>query len=180
MWARPRATRGSCVVRLAHPATPAPAIRDCGRHRHRRAAAQAPHTPRLSKLLPANKRPSSYHPDAPDCNALVRTPAGAVRSAGLIPRGLPAPTGGAPSYQIIDAQLHALLGDRTHGRSERIQTLRCQACGATFSTWRDTPLYRLKTASLHLGEVLTALALGSIWPPPCVCSDMAQPASRPG
>jgi IS1 family transposase len=38
--------------------------------------------------------------------------------------------------------------------------LRCQACGASFSACRDTPLYRLKTASYPVGEVLTALSKG--------------------
>ncbi len=65
-----------------------------------------------------------------------------------------------PYYRITDAQLHALVGDGTHGRTERIQTLRCQACGATFTTRRHTPLYRLKTASQRVGLVLAALAEG--------------------
>ena len=34
------------------------------------------------------------------------------------------------------------------------------ACGTTFSTRRNTPLYRLKTASSRVAEVLTALAEG--------------------
>src|SRR5262245_15131642 len=72
MWAHSRATRGLCLVRLALAAKPAPAIRDCRRHRHHPTAAHTPHTTRLSSLLPAAHRPSSYHPDAPDCNALVR------------------------------------------------------------------------------------------------------------
>jgi IS1 family transposase len=63
-------------------------------------------------------------------------------------------------YRIFDAQIHALVGDGAHGKCERIQTLRCQACGTTFSTRRDTPLYGLKTASQRVGEVLTALAEG--------------------
>ncbi len=63
-------------------------------------------------------------------------------------------------YQIIDAHIHALVGDGAHGQREQIQTLRCQACEATFSTRRDTPLYRLKTASSRVAEVLTALAEG--------------------
>ena len=46
------------------------------------------------------------------------------------------------------------------GRHEPIQTLRCQACHNTFSTRRDTPLYRLKTASSRIAEVLTVLAEG--------------------
>jgi hypothetical protein len=65
-----------------------------------------------------------------------------------------------PSYQITDAQIHALVGDGTHGRRERIQTLRCQACHTTFSTRYHTPLERLKTASVRVAEVLTALAEG--------------------
>ena len=52
------------------------------------------------------------------------------------------------------------MGDGAYGRGERIQTLRCQACGTTFSTRRNTPLYRLKTASHRVAEVLTALAEG--------------------
>jgi IS1 family transposase len=63
-------------------------------------------------------------------------------------------------YRVTDAQVHALVGDGVHGKAERIQTLRCQACHTTFSTRRDTPLYRLKTASHRVGEVLTAVAEG--------------------
>jgi IS1 family transposase len=74
--------------------------------------------------------------------------------------GFACPNRACAYYRIADAQIHALVGDGTHGRCERIQTLRCQACGATFSTRRDTPLYQLKTASLRVGEVLTALAEG--------------------
>ncbi len=58
--------------------------------------------------------------------------------------------------RITDAHVHALVGDGTHGRRERIQTFRCQACGITFSARRDTPLYRLKTPAYRVGEVLTA------------------------
>ncbi len=43
-------------------------------------------------------------------------------------------------YRITDAQVHALVGDGTHGRCERRETLRCQACDATFSTRRGYPL----------------------------------------
>src|SRR5437763_885259 len=63
-------------------------------------------------------------------------------------------------FRIADGRIHALVGDGTHGRNERSQTFRCQACGATFSARRDTPLYRLKTPSHRVGEVLTALAEG--------------------
>jgi hypothetical protein len=63
-------------------------------------------------------------------------------------------------YQITDAQVHALVGDGIEGKAERIQTLRCQACRTTFTIRRHTPLYRLKTPSQRVGEVLTALAEG--------------------
>jgi IS1 family transposase len=76
------------------------------------------------------------------------------------PRASAVRTARVSSYQITDAHVHALVGDGAHGRCERIQTLRCQACKTTFSTRRDTPLYRLKTASQRVGEVLTALAEG--------------------
>ena len=63
-------------------------------------------------------------------------------------------------YRITDAQIHALVGDGTHAKHERIQTFRCQACTTRFSARRDTPLYRLKTASQRIGEALSALAEG--------------------
>ena len=63
-------------------------------------------------------------------------------------------------YRITDATVHALVGDGTHGTHEHIQTFRCQACRRTFTSRRDTPLYRLKTASSRVAEVLSALAEG--------------------
>jgi IS1 family transposase len=53
-----------------------------------------------------------------------------------------------------------LLGDGKHGRAERIQTFRCQACRTTFSARRHTPLYHLKTPSQQVAVVLSALAEG--------------------
>jgi len=43
-------------------------------------------------------------------------------------------------FGLTDASIHALVGDDRHGRAERIQTFRCQACRITFSARRDTPL----------------------------------------
>src|SRR5213078_4827772 len=63
-------------------------------------------------------------------------------------------------YRITDAQIHALVGDGAHGKAERIQTFRCQACRTTFSARRDTPLYRLKNPSQQVAMVLSALAEG--------------------
>jgi transposase-like protein/IS1 family transposase len=63
-------------------------------------------------------------------------------------------------FGILDARVHALVGDGKHGRAEPIQTFRCQACRTTFTSRRDTPLYRLKTASQQVAVVLSALAEG--------------------
>jgi transposase-like protein len=61
---------------------------------------------------------------------------------------------------ITDSHIHALVGDGKHGRAERIQTFRCQACHTTFSARRHTPFYRLKTPSHQIAVVLSALAEG--------------------
>jgi IS1 family transposase/transposase-like protein len=74
--------------------------------------------------------------------------------------GFACPNHQCPYSGITDAHVHALVGDGTHGRAERIQTFRCQACLTTFSARRHTPLYRLKTPSRQVAMVLTALAEG--------------------
>lgn len=74
--------------------------------------------------------------------------------------GFACPNHACSYYRITDAKVHALVGDGTHGKHERIQTFRCQACQTTFTSRRDTPLYRLKTPSLRIAEVLSALAEG--------------------
>src|SRR5215467_12519009 len=63
-------------------------------------------------------------------------------------------------FGVTDAHLHALVGDGKHGRAEPIQTFRCQACHSTFTSRRNTPLYRLKTPADQVAIVLTALAEG--------------------
>jgi len=63
-------------------------------------------------------------------------------------------------FGITDAHIHALVGDGKHGQTERIQTFRCQACRTTFTSRRNTPLYRLKTPSQQVAQVLSALAEG--------------------
>jgi transposase-like protein len=74
--------------------------------------------------------------------------------------GYACPNQQCPYFGITDAHIHALVGDGTHGRAERIQTFRCQACHTTFSARRDTPLYHLKTPSHQVAVVLSALAEG--------------------
>jgi IS1 family transposase len=63
-------------------------------------------------------------------------------------------------FGITDAHIHALVGDGKHGQAERIQTFRCQACHTTFTSRRNTPLYRLKTPSHQVAMVLSVLAEG--------------------
>ena len=74
--------------------------------------------------------------------------------------GFACPNPQCPYCGITDASIHALVGDGKHGHAERIQTFRCQACRATFSARRHTPLYRLKTPSYQVAMVLSALAEG--------------------
>ena len=63
-------------------------------------------------------------------------------------------------YGITDASLHALVSDGKRGKREDIQYWQCQACGRKVSERYNTLLYRLKTASKRVAEVLTALAEG--------------------
>ena len=63
-------------------------------------------------------------------------------------------------FGITDDRIHALVGDGKHGRAERIQTFRCQACRTTFTSRRNTALYRLKTSPRQIAMVLSALAEG--------------------
>ena len=63
------------------------------------------------------------------------------------PMGFACPNQACVYFGISDAHIHALVGDGLYGHAERIQRLRCQACGRTFSARLHTPLYRLKTPS---------------------------------
>src|SRR5260221_5051459 len=49
-----------------------------------------------------------------------------------------------------------LLGDGKHGCTERMQTFRGPACRSTFTSRRNTPLYRLKTPSHQIAMVLVS------------------------
>ncbi len=142
LWQRrpdPQADRPATTVqRLLKPRTPD----DC------------PSCCRQRSLSPAS--PASLPPPRPWRELKSRR--GAPRR--IATDGFACPTPTCSYYRITDAAVHALVGDGTHGKRERIQTLRCQACGTTFSTRRDTPLYRLKTPSARVAEVLIALAEG--------------------
>ncbi|MDQ5827216.1 MAG: integrase core domain-containing protein [Chloroflexota bacterium] len=120
-----------------------------------------PHTPDHCPVCRQQAAGSTNH-------ALVRPvvqPWREVKSRRGAPKRIPTDGFACPNrrcvyYHITDAQVHALVGDGVHGKYERIQTFRCQSCTTTFSARRDTPLYRIKTSSSRVGQVLTALAEG--------------------
>ena len=63
-------------------------------------------------------------------------------------------------FHIMDASVHALVGNGCHGTYEKIQDLKCQVCKKKFSVRRDTVLYRLKTHSEKVAGALGCLAEG--------------------
>ena len=118
---------------------------------------------RLRSLVPRRLRPRSPLACPACCRSAARSSGQELSSRVVRPwreiksrRGAPkrvttegfaCPNSACEYSGITDAQVHALVGDGSHGRAERIQTFRCQACGRTFSARLHTPLYRLKTPS---------------------------------
>ena len=74
--------------------------------------------------------------------------------------GYACPTSTCPYFGITDDRIHALIAYGYHGAHEHIPDLCCQACGTKFTARHGTALYRLKTPSTRVGEVLSALAEG--------------------
>ncbi len=118
--------------------------------------------PRTADNCPACRRHQTRLPTPPPTPVRpwreLKSPRGAPKR--IATDGFACPNPACVYYQISDAAVHALVGDGTHGKHERIPTFRCQACGTTFTSRRATPLYRLKTPAERVGEVLTALAEG--------------------
>ena len=82
-------------------------------------------------------------------------------------------------FGITDAHIHALVGDGKHGRAEQIQTFRGPACRTTFTSRRNTPLYRLKTPSHQIAMVrISRWPKGWMFPPQSGSSATAMPLSR--
>lgn len=63
-------------------------------------------------------------------------------------------------YEIMEEDIHALVGYGRHGTQEVIQDFKCQACGKKFSARRNTILYRLRSHSELIEKILWLLALG--------------------
>ena len=123
-------------------------------------SAQATHPRRLPCL---SSRHHSFEGAGPDPSPVrpwreVKSRRGAPKRVNT--EGYACPNPQCAYFGITDPHMHALVGDGKHGHAERIQTFRCQACCTTFSSRRDTPLYRLKTPSQQVALVLSALAEG--------------------
>lgn len=137
---------------------------------HRRFPAQNPahkkHELRPLKPRTADDCPAcrAAHPEAPQPRPLpkpyrqVKSRRGSKKR--LSTAGYACPNLSCLYFGITDDQIHALVGCGHHGRHERIQDLRCQACRTKFSVRSGTVLYRLKTPADRVAEVLTALAEG--------------------
>src|SRR5215470_8659020 len=110
---------------------------------------------RLASTPSSDARPAPI-PVRPWCE--VKSRRGAPKRVNT--EGYACPNRNCPYFGIADAHIHALVGDGKHGQAERIQTFRCQACGTTFSSRRNTPLYRLKTPAQQIAMVLSVLAEG--------------------
>ncbi len=121
--------------------------------------------------------PRRLRPGTPqDCPACQQPTAAAAAPTATVPPWRPAqrcrgrpkmvataghacPNPACRYYGLTDAAVHALVGCGHHG-AEHIQDFRCQACGTKVSARRDTALYRLKTPTAQVSQVLTALAEG--------------------
>ncbi len=84
------------------------------------------------------------------------------RRTSLDTDGLACPNPGCPYFQITDATLHALMGYGYHRRPEPIRDFYGQAGHPLreFTARRQTALYRLKSPSIHVAQVLHAVAEG--------------------
>ena len=61
---------------------------------------------------------------------------------------------------MADASVHALVSNSKRGKYRHIQTFKCQACQASFSARRNTPLYHPKTHPGRIEMCLWLLAEG--------------------
>ena len=109
----------------------------------------------------------------------VKGPRG--RKKRIATAGYACPNSNCRYYGITDEQIHALVGCGGHGRQEYIRDLKCQACQTKFSVRYGTVLYRLKTPSRRVGEVLAVglrLGLGR-HPLPARGGSPLRPGRRP-
>ena len=96
--------------------------------------------------------PPTYAPTAPRVQPWRERKSRRGAPKRINTHGFACPTPTCDYYRITDAQVHALVGDGTHGKADRIQTFRCQACRTTFSARLNTPLYGSKLRRSGLGK----------------------------
>jgi hypothetical protein len=103
--------------------------------------------------------PAEIHPcSLPKPYRQIKSPRGSKKRIATV--GFACPNPRCLYFGITDDPIHALVGCGHHGRQERIQDIRCQACRSKFSSRSGTVLYRLKTPASRVAEVLGALAEG--------------------
>ena len=141
-----------------------------------RSSSQPALTPKKAKRTPPPLKPRTPA-DCPDCvRSSATTTNGPADTATVRPwregkslRGRPKhieTEGYACAFKdckyrgITAARIHALVGYGHHGQDHSIQDFYCEACLQKFSTRRHTVLYRLKTQSKRVAEVLASLAEG--------------------
>ena len=88
----------------------------------------------------------------------VKSPRGRKKTLSTQGHSCPNPT--CTYFGIIDENIHALVWYGRHGKTDRIQDLRCQACGRKISVRWGTVLYRLKTSSTSVALILALMAEG--------------------
>jgi hypothetical protein len=134
----------------------------------------------ISVSAPKRKVPRPLKPrtpnDCPVCGRPHPKPFGGhVRKPGVLPgcerksprakrktictAGYACPRPDCDYFGNTDSTFHALVGDGRRG-ADGIQWLGCQACGKRFSSRRGTALYRLRTPTAQVAQVLLAVNLG--------------------
>ncbi len=144
------------LCRLHHGPDASRAADKPGSRLHRLLRPRCPHDCPACRLASPASPAAGPAPVRPWCE--VKSRRGAPKR--IPTEGFACPNSQCLYFDITDARVHALVGDGRHGHAERIQTFRCQACRTTFTSRRNTPLYRLKTPSQQIAVVLSALAEG--------------------
>jgi len=110
--------------------------------------------------LPAGTRPAAGRHLVTGRAPVARRPQTTRCLRRIATEGYACRTPGCPYAGITDSQVHALVADGHHGRTDHIQDFTYQACGHRVSARWGTALFQLKTPSSRIGEVLSALAEG--------------------
>lgn len=131
-----------------------------------------------------------HHRPLPRPYPQIKSPRGSKKR--LATAGYACPNSGCLYFGITDTctaphavrckcdQIHALVGCGHHGRHERIQDLRCQACRTKFSVRAGTILYRLKHPPIASRKCSRPWPKGSASAPRPASSAIANLLCAPG